>query len=39
METNVEGLYVVGDVVEGAQSIAVAINHGYYAALDLAKKL
>ena len=38
-ETNVEGLYVVGDVVEGAQSIAVAINHGYYAALDIAKKL
>jgi len=38
-ETNVEGMYVVGDVVEGAQSIAVAINHGYYAALDLAKKL
>jgi len=38
-ETNVEGMYVVGDVVEGAQSIAVAINHGYYAALDIAKKL
>ena len=38
-ETNVEGMYVVGDVVEGAQSIAVAINHGYAAALDLAKKL
>jgi len=38
-ETNVEGMYVVGDVVKGAQSIAVAMNHGYYAALDLAKKL
>ena len=38
-ETNVEGMYVIGDVVEGAQSIAVAINHGYAAALDLAKKL
>jgi len=38
-ETNVEGMYVVGDVVEGAQSIAVAINHGYAAALDLAKKV
>jgi len=38
-ETNVEGMYVVGDVVEGAQSIAVAINHGYAAALDLTKKL
>ena len=38
-ETNVEGMYVVGDVVEGAQSIAVAINHGYYAALDIAKKI
>ncbi len=38
-ETNVEGMYVIGDVVQGAQSIAVAINHGYYAALDIAKKL
>ncbi|RUM58074.1 MAG: cbb3-type cytochrome oxidase assembly protein CcoS [Nautilia sp.] len=39
METNVEGLYVVGDVVKGAQSISVAINHGFYAATDIAKKL
>ena len=39
LETNIEGLYVVGDVVKGAQSIAVAINHGYAAALDLAKKI
>ena len=39
LESNIEGLYVVGDVVKGAQSIAVAINHGYAAALDLAKKI
>jgi len=39
LETNIEGLYVVGDVVKGAQSISVAINHGYAAALDLAKKI
>jgi thioredoxin reductase (NADPH) len=39
METNVEGLYIAGDVVKGAQSISVAINHGFYAATDLVKKL
>ena len=38
-ETNVKGMYIVGDVVKGAQSISTAINHGYAAALDLAKKL
>jgi len=39
LETNIEGLYIVGDVVKGAQSISVAINHGFYAASDLVKKL
>ena len=29
-ETNVEGLYVIGDVIKSA-SISVAINHAYYA--------
>jgi thioredoxin reductase (NADPH) len=39
LETNVENMYVVGDVVKGAQSIAVAINHGYYAAQHILSKL
>jgi thioredoxin reductase (NADPH) len=39
LETNIENLYVVGDVVKGAQSIAVAINHGYYAAQHILSKL
>jgi len=38
LETNIKNMYVVGDVVKGAQSIAVAINHGYYAAQNILSK-
>ena len=39
MESNVEGLYVIGDVVTSAGSIALAFNHAYLAIQDIAKKL
>ncbi len=39
METNVEGLYTIGDVVTSAGSIALAFNHAYQAVQDIAKKL
>ena len=39
METNVEGLYTIGDVVTSAGSIALAFNHAYQAIQDIAKKL
>lgn len=39
METNVEGLYTIGDVVTSAGSIALAFNHAYLAINDIAKKL
>jgi thioredoxin reductase (NADPH) len=39
METNVEGLYTIGDVVTSQGSIALAFNHAYLAIQDIAKKL
>jgi thioredoxin reductase (NADPH) len=39
METNVPGLYTIGDVVTSAGSIALAFNHAYLAVNDIAKKL
>ena len=39
METNIEGLYTIGDVVTSAGSIALAFNHAYQAIQDIAKKL
>ena len=39
METNVEGLYTIGDVVTSQGSIALAFNHAYRAINDIAKKL
>jgi thioredoxin reductase (NADPH) len=39
METNVEGLYTIGDVVTSAGSIALAFNHAFIAVNDIAKKL
>ena len=38
-ETNVEGLYVIGDVAVSSGSIALAFNHAYQAVEDIAKKL
>ncbi|GAB6073421.1 NAD(P)-binding domain-containing protein [Nautilia lithotrophica] len=38
MESNVEGLYVIGDVVTSAGSIALAFNHAYLAIKDIANK-
>ena len=38
METNIEGLYVIGDVVTSAGSIALAFNHAYLAIKDIASK-
>jgi len=38
MESNVEGLYVIGDVVTSAGSIALAFNHAYLAVKDIASK-
>ncbi len=38
MESNVEGLYVIGDVVTSAGSIALAFNHAYLALKDIASK-
>ena len=39
LETNIEGLYTIGDVVTSAGSIALAFNHAYQAINDIAKKL
>jgi len=39
METNIEGLYTIGDVVTSQGSIALAFNHAYQAIQDIAKKL
>ena len=39
METNVEGLYTIGDVVTSQGSIALAFNHAYQAIQDIAKKI
>ncbi|GAX88086.1 thioredoxin-disulfide reductase [Lebetimonas natsushimae] len=39
METNIPGLYTIGDVVTSAGSIALAFNHAYLAVKDIAKKL
>ncbi len=38
-ETNVKGLYVIGDVAVSSGSIALAFNHAYQAVQDIAKKL
>jgi thioredoxin reductase (NADPH) len=39
LETNVKGLYTIGDVVTSQGSIALAFNHAYQAVSDIAKKL
>jgi thioredoxin reductase (NADPH) len=39
METNIKGLYTIGDVVTSAGSIALAFNHAHLALKDIAKKL
>jgi len=39
MESNVKGLYVIGDVVTSAGSIALAFNHAYLAVKDIASKI
>lgn len=39
METNVEGLYTIGDVVTDQGSIALAFNHASFAVTDIASKL
>jgi len=39
METNVEGLYTIGDVVTDQGSIALAFNHASFAVSDIASKL
>jgi thioredoxin reductase (NADPH) len=39
METNVEGLYTIGDVVTDQGSIALAFNHANFAVTDIASKL
>jgi thioredoxin reductase (NADPH) len=38
-ETNVEGLYTIGDVVTDQGSIALAFNHASDAVRDIASKL
>jgi len=38
METNLEGLYTIGDVVTSQGSIALAFNHAYLAIQDILKK-
>ncbi len=38
-ETNIPGLYVIGDVAVGSGSIALAMNHAYDAVKDIAKKM
>ena len=39
METNVEGLYTIGDVVTDQGSIALAFNHASFAVTNIASKL
>ncbi|QSZ40957.1 SidA/IucD/PvdA family monooxygenase [Sulfurimonas aquatica] len=39
METNVQGLYTIGDVVTDQGSIALAFNHASFALKDIASKL
>jgi thioredoxin reductase (NADPH) len=39
METNVEGLYTIGDVVTDQGSIALAFNHANFAVTDITSKL
>lgn len=39
METNVEGLYTIGDVVTDQGSIALAFNHASFAVSDIVSKL
>jgi len=39
METNIEGLYTIGDVVTSQGSIALAFNHAYQAINDIKNKL
>ena len=39
METNVEGLYTIGDVVTDQGSIALAFNHASFAVTSIASKL
>jgi len=39
METNIKGLYTIGDVTTSAGSIALAFNHAYMAVSDISKKL
>ncbi len=38
METNISGLYTIGDVVTDQGSIALAFNHAYYAMSDIVAK-
>ncbi len=38
-ETNIKGLYVIGDVAVSSGSIALAFNHAYQAIQDISKKL
>jgi thioredoxin reductase (NADPH) len=39
METNVEGLYAIGDIITDQGSIALAFNHANFAVTDIAAKL
>jgi len=39
LETNIEGLYTIGDVVTDQGSIALAFNHAAFAIKDIVKKL
>ncbi len=39
MESNIKGLYVIGDVVTSAGSIALAFNHAHLAISDIKNKL
>ncbi len=39
METNIEGLYTIGDVVTDQGSIALAFNHASFAVTDIASKI
>jgi thioredoxin reductase (NADPH) len=39
METNVAGLYTIGDVVTDQGSIALAFNHASFAVTDIASKI
>lgn len=38
-ETNVEGLYTIGDVVTDQGSIALAFNHAFFSVKDIASKI